>query len=90
MFTEYIYSSNISDVVVLSDDVTESDIKHFKNIANRFYEKQYYIENIYKNGIDEALWIWYATSYLQVYVRLYTIIRRSESVGHSILETFRQ
>ena len=52
MFTEYIYSSNISDVVVLSDDVTESDIKHFKNIANRFYEKQYYIEKIYKNGIN--------------------------------------
>ena len=52
MFVKDIYSQNISDVVVLSDEVTEQDIQHFKSIANKFYEKQAKIEKIYKNGIN--------------------------------------
>ena len=52
MFTDKIYSLNISDVTVVDDSVTQLDIEHFKEIANEFYRRQAKIEKIYRYGIN--------------------------------------
>lgn len=52
MFTDKIYSLNISDVTVVDDSVTQLDIEHFKEIANEFYRSQAKIEKIYRYGIN--------------------------------------
>lgn len=52
MFTDKIYSLNISDVTVVDDSVTEHDIAHFKEIANDFYRDQAKIEKIFRYGIN--------------------------------------
>ena len=52
MFADGIFSMNISDVTILSDDVTDEDIEKFRENANKFYRKQEYLEDIYKFGIN--------------------------------------
>ena len=55
MFTNDIYSLNISDVVVMNDNVTEEDIAKFKDNATKFFKKQEYLEKIYENGINGTI-----------------------------------
>ena len=52
IFTNKIYSQNISDVALMDDSITKEDIAHFKEIANRFYRDQEKIEKIYRYGIN--------------------------------------
>ena len=52
MFTENIYSLNITDIDIVGDNVTEEEIEKFKELANNYYKKQEYLEVIYTNGIN--------------------------------------
>ena len=52
MFTNKLFSMNISDVYITDESATEEDIKAFKENAARFYEKQRIIDIVYKNGIN--------------------------------------
>ena len=55
MFTEDIYSLNISDIYIVGDDVTDEDIKRFNENANRFFKRQEELEIIYGNGINGTI-----------------------------------
>ena len=55
MFTEDIYSLNISDIYIVGDDVTDEDIKRFNENANRFFKRQEELEIIYENGINGTI-----------------------------------
>ena len=56
IFTKNCYSTNISDVIIADGaTVTEEEINHFKEIANRFYQKQAKIEKIYRYGINSNM-----------------------------------
>ena len=55
MFTNNIFSMNISDIVIVGENVTDEEIEHFKEIANKYFVKQEYIETIYKNGINGTI-----------------------------------
>lgn len=55
MFTNNIYSLNISDVYLMSDDITEEEIERFKVNANRFFEKWGILELLYENGINGTI-----------------------------------
>ena len=56
IFTKNCYSTNISDVIIADGaTVTEKEINHFKEIANRFYQKQAKIEKIYRYGINSNM-----------------------------------
>ena len=52
MFTKDIFSFNISDLYIVGDNVSQLDIEKFKLNANKYWEKQEYIEVILKYGIN--------------------------------------
>lgn len=52
MFTNNLFSMNISEVYVVGENVTEYEINRFKINASRYFEKQDKIEDIYKNAIN--------------------------------------
>ena len=52
MFTRDIYSLNISDIDIVGENVTEEEIDKFRELANRFFKKQEYLDIIYDNGIN--------------------------------------
>ena len=52
IFTDKIYSQNISDIYILDKVTTEDDINLFRQNALIFFEKQENIEKIYRNGIN--------------------------------------
>ena len=52
MFTDDIFSFNISDVYLVNENVSELEIEKFKYNANKYWKKQEYIEVILKNGIN--------------------------------------
>jgi phosphoglycerol transferase MdoB-like AlkP superfamily enzyme len=55
MFTNNIYSTNISDVYKKDDGVTDEEVANFKKNANRFFKKQEKLEIIYKYGINGTI-----------------------------------
>ncbi len=52
MFTDNLYSQNITEVYIRGENVTEEEIERFKANAIIYYEKQSYLEKIYFNGIN--------------------------------------
>ena len=52
MFTDNLFSFNISEVYDVVGDASDLEIKKFKENANNFWKKQEYIEVILKNGIN--------------------------------------
>ncbi len=52
IFIDNIYSSNIADIYLLSEDVTEEEISKFKEYASDYYQKQEILEVIYSKGIN--------------------------------------
>lgn len=55
IFTDNIYSQNISKVYILEEGVSEENVENFKENANKFYRKQEYAEVIYKYGINGTI-----------------------------------
>ena len=55
MFTEDIYSLNITDIYIVGDNVTDQDIENFNENANRFFKRQEELEIIYENGINGTI-----------------------------------
>ena len=55
MFTNNIYSLNITDVYVMNDDVTTEEIDKFRQNANRFFDKWATLEILYENGINGTI-----------------------------------
>ena len=55
MFTNNIYSMNITDVFVVGDSVTEEEIDRFRENANKYFKKQEELEIIYTNGINGTI-----------------------------------
>ena len=55
MFTNNIFSFNISDVYIVGENVTEEEISKFKANANLYWKKQKYIEVIWTEGINGSL-----------------------------------
>ena len=55
MFTNNIYSMNITDVFVVGDGVTEEEIDRFRENANKYFKKQEELEIIYTNGINGTI-----------------------------------
>lgn len=52
MFTDNLYSLNISDIYMPNGEVSEEEIERFKANANKYYTKQALIEKMYSNGIN--------------------------------------
>lgn len=52
MFTDKIYSQNITDVVTMNENVTAEEIEKFRQCAVKYFEKQEKMEKIYYNGIN--------------------------------------
>lgn len=52
MFTNKIFSQNITDIVLVEEDVSEDEIIRFREDANLYFEKQAMLEIIYQNGIN--------------------------------------
>ncbi len=52
MFTDNIFSQNITDIYIRGENVTEDEIMKFKENAIIFYEKQEKLEKIYLNGVN--------------------------------------
>ena len=55
MFTKNIFSFNISDVVIVGENVTLEEIDKFKKNANRYWKQQEYLEIILANGINGSV-----------------------------------
>ncbi len=55
MFTQNIYSLNISDIDIVGENVTEEEIAKFKENANNFFKKQEELEVIYSSGINGTI-----------------------------------
>lgn len=55
MFTNRIYSLNITEVYVMDESVTEEEISKFKQNAVKFYEKWETLEILYENGINGTI-----------------------------------
>ena len=55
MFTNKIFSQNITDIIIVGENVTEEEINRFREDANRYYEKQAFLEILYKNGINGTI-----------------------------------
>lgn len=55
MFTNNIFSFNISDVYIVGENVTEEEISKFKANANLYWKKQKCIEVIWTEGINGSL-----------------------------------
>ena len=55
MFTKNIFSFNISDVVIVGENVTLEEIDKFKKNANRYWKQQEYLEIILSNGINGSV-----------------------------------
>ncbi len=55
MFTENIYSLNITDIFIVGENVTEEEIAKFNENANKFYNKLSILEAIYENGINGTI-----------------------------------
>lgn len=52
MFTNKMYSLNISEVYKIGEGISENEVSKFKKYANNYYLKQQKIETIYKKGIN--------------------------------------
>lgn len=52
MFTNDIFSFNISEVYLQNESVSEEEIEKFKQNANKYYQKQEIFEKMYTNGIN--------------------------------------
>lgn len=52
MFTNNIFSFNISDIYVTDESVTEKEIEAFKRNANNYWKTQAKLEVIFANGIN--------------------------------------
>jgi len=52
MFTDKIFSQNITDIYIADKTATEEEIKRFREDANRYFEKQAIMEILYQNGIN--------------------------------------
>lgn len=55
MFTKNIFSFNISDVVIVGENITLEEIDRFKKNANRYWKQQEYLEIILSNGINGSV-----------------------------------
>ncbi len=55
MFTNDIYSLNITDVYTMDESVTEEEIERFQKNATKFYEKWEILEILYENGINGSI-----------------------------------
>lgn len=55
MFTDKLFSQNITDIYIADDSVTEYEIERFREDANRYYEKQAIMEILYLNGINGTI-----------------------------------
>lgn len=52
MFTNKLYSQNITEVYIVDESVTEYELKRFRQDANTHYKKQEIMEILYANGIN--------------------------------------
>lgn len=55
MFTDKIFSQNITDIYIADESATEEEIERFREDANRYYEKQAIMEILYQNGINGTI-----------------------------------
>ncbi len=51
MFNENYFSKNISDVVDLKENLSQQDLENFKQCAERFYQRQRKLEQIYSENL---------------------------------------
>ncbi len=55
MFTDKLYSQNISEIYMPNGYVSDEEVRKFKEYANKYFEKQYLLEKIFTNGINGTI-----------------------------------
>lgn len=55
MFTNKLFSQNITEIYIADKTANEEDIHRFRKTANKYYEKQAILEAIYSNGINGTI-----------------------------------